>query len=979
MVGLTITCERSPAAIDSLEEPTPAPVKAWSQLASRDRPLQTSLLRALHDVVDETTSWATLDERGVSALDGRWISESVALVQTPPTDDLEDDQRERALERLEQWEDLTASLGGMTPLGFPSTLEDIRNGPLALLALEEVDVSPTTEIVVTSDWFEDHRRDRRERFLEWLVDDVAAGMDVRIIATRFAQRRLVTDHADVLPVSVTEAVSERLQTTPPIESSRCDDSAEARAQEAVDALPWDHPAWRVLQAIEETEAERLPYRRLYDDPRFSDVSDSGVRKRVQRLSELDLVETLDLNGDRYVALLPPAEPALEAHREVFSDVSAPHPDSRAAGVTADSGVSSPETAGRDRDVSDPPNSSAGAVCSRTHTSGGEAGGAAEPEDLEGAAEAASKGRLPAPSNGWLRLDQHHGTAAAAGDADIALCDEPVAKRDDPRSYSVSVDDDRDEVVVDIEADPDFVKTAARLAAALLDDRLMSTVLTTDRLAGGPDRDDLEGLEESNPIVLRRARHLGYLPQDGESANAFRSRLMEERRELLKGLEEVAGSDGLTNIEGASRLLQRAHGLIGTVTHVYDLLDVDLVRRITFPEYSRNWESNATGIAKFIATATSIGSKYLSESDHGSGYYVPHRILYEEREDKREYNLGTPQIPELRGDANGEPIGSWVLAGPGIADLEGPLRERLEVGLGDLQEDGENFAPIGVDVDIAQGWRREAVAEVLARLGRIKRLEPTRQATSLLFGLLGSVSDVAAAVYALGAEDPGDGRDLELSELRYALSTLPGDRLLPGVGKPGLSKIVAALIEADEPLSKAALADAAGVSKQTVRNHRERLEAFGLLDVLETDAGRADVYRLRLPFRKERNASDAPAPRFLVDEPDTVGKCGETWSLRDAIDQALADTSVGWLINEDYELWEDLKGGDPEALKRLVERWPWLRPWVDVLAPLLGGETGGRGWDWAGGPYRLEARLGTDLSEPPDRQASLESFEAAEAD
>ncbi|DAC85258.1 helix-turn-helix domain-containing protein [Natrinema versiforme] len=954
MAGLTITRERSRAAIDSIEEPAAAPMKLWKQLARRDSPLLKPLAQALHEAADGATSWVTLDEElSISAMDGRYAAEGYAA--------LEDE------DALHRWLDLTTDLEGPTSLGFPWTLEDVETGPVAVL--EAADVSPTIEIVLTPEWFDDHRRDRRERLLAWVVDVLSSAIDIRLLGNAYTQRRLVSDHADVLPSSVTEAVNDHLLNGPDVG----DGPTAERAQEAVDSLAWDHPAWRVLLAVDETNAERLPYRRLYNDPRFSDVSESGVRKRVQRLKDLGLVEPVDVNGDRHVALLPPARPALEAFRdEYLSDVPAPAPESRASGLTAADGTEA-KTAGRDRDVSDPPNSPAGAVCSRPHVSGGEAGEAVEPENTEAAAEAASKDRLPAPSNGWLRLDQHHAAAAAGGDADIALCDEPVAKRDDPRSYSVSYDDDRDEVVVEIEADPDFVKTGARLAAALLDDRLMSTVLTTDRLAGGPDRDGLDGLEESNPIVLRRARHLGYLPKDGESANAFRSRLMEERRTLLKGLEEVAGSDGLTNMEAASRLLQRAHGLIGTVTHVYDLLGVDLVRRVTFPEFSRNWKSKRKGIAKFVSTAVSIGSKFLSESDHGSGYYVPHRILFEDREDKREYNLGTPQI---RGDGSGEPIGSWVFAGPGIADLEGPLRERLEVGPGDLQEDGENFAPIGVDVDIVQGFRREAVAEVLARLGRIKRLEPTRRATSLLFGLLGNVSDVAAAIYALGAEDPGDGRDLELSELRFALSTLPADRLLPGVGKPGLSTIVAALIEADEPLSKAALADAAGVSKQTVRNHRERLEAFGLLDVLETDAGRADVYRLRLPFRKERNASDAPAPRFLVDEPDTVGEWGGTWSLRDAIDQALADTGVGWLINEDYELWEDLENGDPEALSRLVERWPWLRSWVDVLAPLLGGETGGRGWDWAGGPYRLEARLGTD---PPDRQTSLASFEAAEAD
>jgi hypothetical protein len=943
--GLTVTDQPRLDADVRVEEPEVAPSRLWTQLAtpSSTSDLPDLLGRALREVIEEQsiTSWARLSEEAeVDALDGTYASLAMDAARG---DDLD----------WHRWLRLTRQLGGQTSLDLRSGLDDILSGPVALL--DAVDVVPTVEIQLGREFF-DHKRNQRERFLRF-VTDLTRGFDVRITASGPVTRRLLNDHERDLPASaVNEAAKSRRQYVGGV-NHPVDD-----AEDALDALGWDHPAWDVLRVVADTDAERAPYSALYDDIRL-DVGNSTIRKRVQRLREHDLVDTFRVNGETHVALLPagveavdqdvldvdadpaaaagPAERARET-RATGSDGADGGAD--AVGPTANSSPSAPKTAGGDGDVSDPPNSSAGAVLTRTRT------GTPPSRDDRPAGEGRSTAEDGAvrddPTVEWLSLDQHHAAAAAAPSGGIALCDRPVAERDDPRSWSASYDEDRDEIVVSVAWDPDVAKTAVRLCAALLDDRLINTVLTTDRLNGGPDRDDLGGLVENNPIVLRDARCLGYLKDADASGNAYRERLRKARQELLSLTPDLSGSGGL-NVGLASDVLREAHGLMGTVMQLYDLLGVDVVRQVEFPEFSRNTASHSHAVARFIAKGTSISSRY--------GHYSAERVLFEDRAKKREDLLGTPDVDTM--DPHGETIGSWSLVGPGISRLADDLEEAF-VRAGDVQDDAEHFAAFLVDVDVVQGWRREAVAEVLSRLGRLKRLDATRRTTSILHGLLGSVYDVARAIYSLGAETQNGRRDLDPAELRYALSQLPTDRVLPDAD-PAVSKIVAALLRCDRAVSAAELADRADASTQSVRNHRETLEAVGLLDVDETEAGKANAYRLRLPFKSERRSDDAPLPEFIVDDEDAVDT-----SLDEAVFELLLDLND---VDVDGAVHEALSW--PADLTPIVERWPWLRGWVDVLAGLLGLDSSGQGaGEWAGGPFRSAATIGCP---PPRRQVTLD--------
>jgi DNA-binding transcriptional ArsR family regulator len=190
--------------------------------------------------------------------------------------------------------------------------------------------------------------------------------------------------------------------------------------------------------------------------------------------------------------------------------------------------------------------------------------------------------------------------------------------------------------------------------------------------------------------------------------------------------------------------------------------------------------------------------------------------------------------------------------------------------------------------------------------------------------------------------------------------VPAERLLPDVGKPALSKIVKALLEAEEAVSKSELAERAGVSKQSVSNHREELEAFGLLEVTETTAGVADAYRLRVPWKGEL---EQLTPRFFVE--------GEHSNLAHAVEEATTELGVGPLAVEHPNIWERLDPWETSGelgeidLAPLGRRLEWLRPWVDMLSALVGSEIGSRrsggANEWAANPYDAEHRFGVSAA------------------
>lgn len=1031
--GLAITTEDVLDADARLQEPPIAPSTTWAELSDLGSDFADALGRALQTVAT-AADWATLSE-SITAMDGLYwrAIKRVYRYATHSDGETAQERMDRGTPYYQLLAD-TAALGQgrtSTTWGVESSLSDIRDGPLAML--EAADETPQV-VVNLSSTFWTHKREQRERWLAWVVEDLADVCAVRVVGSRLTVRKLLDDHRADLPASVRQTAKQHFDSPPGGRARRAETVAQAD-----EALEQFDPAsdryrewWEMLWTVYETAAERRRQTELHQDVRIG-VGRTTVSKRVTSLKEAGLVEKPEINGATHVRLTPAGIVAVEQYLSEFgrpddrreSAESAESPAGRSpescGGPTGGSGseraretratgdcgsAEAERPAGQSSgDVSDPPNSSAGTVLPPREHGRGEDGHDDRPAAAADAATAdADRSGRTTPRTAWMDRWRHDSLRSVASDGDVTLADRPATDRESHGDTVVSYDDDREEVAISVRGDKSVARMGTRLCDALLSEKLLRSVLTPEKLDGSDV--NLSGLEENNVYVLQKGRCIGWLKRDEADGEALQDRL----RAARNALTELAGR--LTNDEGqfdpvvASEVTTDALGLFGTAAHLLDLLDVDLTVEIEFPEYSRDHHSNLTTICQFVSKLVRITSRY--------GHYSAERTLYEPREEKREDALGAPVVDHR--DPNGTSLVNWVLAGPGLDKLAQPLQIALEDPLkADLQEDALNFAEFAVPVDVVQGWRREAVAVLLSRMSNWKHLDATRQAIAVLRALCASVHDVGRALSRLGGEESRwDSRDLRLDDLRFALAEgLPPGRILPDAGAGTVSKVVHALLAADEPLAAGTLADRAGVSTQSLRDNRDLLEAVGLVHVDDAEAGGTACWRLTLPFGDEdRDALDAESGALPLVQYGTKGDAplalfdGERFNEGLHFGTEIMLARLGWSLSDDDDLREAIWWGgpdDPPDVRPVVDQFTSLRPWVDVLAALSGhgwrqsvaqaaddrsdvledlpkvphrtggwSRTGGEptGDEWGRGPLRLSSTVGT---RPPQEQAALSDF------
>lgn len=507
---------------------------------------------------------------------------------------------------------------------------------------------------------------------------------------------------------------------------------------------------------------------------------------------------------------------------------------------------------------------------------------------------------PGPfSDEWLSRPAHHAAAAAGGSSGISLVSDPVAGENHPRTRFASYDGDRDEAVVAVRATGPLSYMVST-AVALASERFLAKALSTHRL---------EDVDVSNHL-LRNARNIGGLSAEAADDPAV---LRENLAEWGDRLEELTTKLNHGEYDDRDRfrgeIMRSAHGLAGSIVHLLDAAGVDVVRELRIPR-GLDEETQLRPLAKSIALSAAIQSRY--------GHHVVYRHLFESREEKRDQAINLPE--EIATDPLGDLIGSFVLRGPDVHRLEEHLRPALRHPA-DLDEDAPEIA-VSVPIRTRQG--RPVYAEAVRRMAEEKNLSATREAVSFIQALVATPHDAAEAFRGLAREEKHPGRDIRLDELRVALSSLPEGRLLEEA-PPTVSQVVHALLTATEPLTQAELAERAGVSTRSLRQHQDVLEALGLLDV---DAGE---YRLRLTFPDEY---EDVSPSFLGSDTRPV--------------------EVIYAVAEEL-LVDPSRLGDPDTRLGRAFTWP---PDLDVL---LGT------WWWTGIPVSLTG------SGPPEESPDSVTF------
>ena len=746
--------------------------------------------------------------------------------------------------------------------GWHASLDDLEDGPLALF--RNAERVPTVTVHMKSEFFERRAEQRRE--VCRLLANLATTFDVRIIASGLVQRRLVQAHRTELP-----GVSEQCAAGP-----RTSLVAE-RVETARTKLDPEGRETNLLREVADQTSETIHYHALYESVQ---TSRSRVRQCISQLVERDLVTTFDGTEGQAVELLAAGREYLDALNEEI-------------GIQRRLSECVSETGNRSDDSRVTPHAHEGPA----PPDGGSGGGGGTGAD---------RNRLPRYHQ--VRSAARHRYAAAAGsatDGGMTLIDHPIGEKTDDRGEPHwYYDCDADRLLVGAEYD-NPMQWWVCIALALADARTFRHVLTAERL----ESDKIGDLLTNHTDLLRNSRCLGYLADADATGEAYVDALLEAAEDLRELTRDYYHRNYEDHNSFRGDILREAHGLAGTIVHLLDLADIDVVREARLPRYLQDFDaSDEADLTKTLMVGATIQSRYRE--------FAAYRQLFETREEKRQRAI-PPTIDAE--DPFGELIGSFVLVGKSVDDIASSLRQRLANQ--EVHEDAPEFA-VRVPVEMAD--ERRQMARTVQLMCRQKSLRPTHEAVSMLAALTGTPYDIARALHNLAPETKAPNREIRLDEVRYALSTLDSDRLLPDMGKPALSSIIHTLLTAESPLTQQEIADRAGVSTRSVRTHTKRLAAFDF--IRETDAG----WRFVLPFHTDDERGDSLLPWYAA----TADEQSETL-LRDVLGEVIHELlDPQRYANPNDSVAGALFAGSGEMVPALRAAWKWLDSWIHRAQTLL---------------------------------------------
>lgn len=740
-----------------------------------------------------------------------------------------------------------------------STTDDVGAIPQLLAG----DYTPTIAVTITEAFFE--RRADQRRSVCQLLASFAQAFDVRVVGERSTHRELSKRHRGDLP-----GVSEECNTP------RKTQSVAAAVETAQAVLDHDTREVSVLRDLGDEAGETLSKHAIEAD---AGVSRSRVSQTISALEDHDLVATFDIDGKKHVELLEPGRELLARldaeigrQAELDASVSEARKDSKYSRV----------------------NTQTGGVGRSGHT---------DRRKMDDVIDVA-----------YLPRWRDAAVASSATEHGVALVDHPQEPADDLRQPYLSYDTDADRMVVSAEYNNPMQYWVC-VARALTDRRVWDDILTPERLDG--DAGNLGGLDTNSLRVLRDARCLGWLKDADATGADYADALMDACEELLDLLRRWHHDDYEDASSFRGVIIEHALGLAGTVAHLCDLADVDLIREVRLPEFSRRFDTDRReDLLESLANGLTIQSAH--------GHFSAYRQLCEQRADKRAAAM-EPSIPA--DDPQGDMIGSFVLVGDGVTALENPLRDKLNTT--EVHDDAPEFE---VTIPVVTEQSRSDHLTAIKRVCSAKRLRVTPESVSLMQALTGSIYDVTAALWrALRSENEDSdraGRQIRLDEVRRALGTLPADRILPTM-QPTLRKTAKALLTAASPLTKTELADRADVSPRSVATHLPTLETLGLVmsdadDEADT-ATKGCRYRLKLPFETGEERGDDLMPDIVA---------GSTFAKpQDAIHDLTLSLFGDLVGSYDTPIGQALISAEVIPNLRSCDIPDELREWIDIAEHL----------------------------------------------
>lgn len=469
-------------------------------------------------------------------------------------------------------------------------------------------------------------------------------------------------------------------------------------------------------------------------------------------------------------------------------------------------------------------------------------------------------------------------------------------------------------------------TLARLIATIFGSAAFGKILEESRVGtqlenlhdgGHPFKKDLDE-------IIYRGIQLGWTGEDElEHYENWKDRMGDVRSMLLARLSELNSLDAGLKRE----FLNKLQGLFATATAVYDAAGYDLVVNLQIPDVEelRDDPTRYQQFLDFMRYTTTKQGVYRDEN----GVHSIHRMQREDRPEKLKNRIS---YDIDKHDPSADLTCSWVVSGDGAPRMQEEIRATIDREQERVRErivEGEEQAAIlEIPVETANTYAKtkDLVREWIERKGH--RPGETTQSldrlTRMLHAVLGtrefgpSPFDVASVMMALASRE-GYRDELTVGDLAHGLGELPANRLLPSLfedeqPKPGLQRMVKALLQADSALSRQDLIEE--TSENTYQRHHRRLEAVDLVERVDESQWVASLE----PWWAPTNDQTEPWHEAHETEILTAG-----WKPR------WSDVLFGAALDlVDQEEWPTDVWMSPVDFDEVFDELPELRPFEHLL-------------------------------------------------
>ncbi|OYR56536.1 MarR family winged helix-turn-helix transcriptional regulator [Halorubrum halodurans] len=424
--------------------------------------------------------------------------------------------------------------------------------------------------------------------------------------------------------------------------------------------------------------------------------------------------------------------------------------------------------------------------------------------------------------------RHQRFAIPATDDSITLVDDPLDAFEDGRVAYLSHTDTETLVVLQWGGP---LATLGRLASALLSEKALAEVLTPTRL--GNKFENITDPTEDTPRILQRGHQVGWFSDDDATYRAWRDRITAVRDQLLARLAELTNSD---DTAARSDLFADLHGLVASVTQLYQAAGVDLTTTLRVPDtaaLARNHKTRADFCA-FLAKTVPKQSVY----DIHSGY----RLLFEDRPAKLRRRLPYDVDPTDRLDLTM----SWVIAGPTITELHEEITTTLQAELTTVREaiaEGTEDAP-PLSIPVRDATTYPAIRRVLDEVAMTHDIQWTPRERQRLVRLCLRSFGPADTTRRACPYDVVESLLRALNESHHpapadverAMATLPPERFRPDLA-PSATKLYATLLRAEQPLGRSELLERADISASSYDRRLRDVRALDRVCAVQVDGHR----------------------------------------------------------------------------------------------------------------------------------------------